>query len=120
MRLLFAESDIVSSENVPGNITTKYSRVNRKEMRSGEMLTVKIVYDKNHGRDKQTGIKNVPILTPLGLPLIGLKEGDMHEDRIYIQSILYQPESEWKAVPKLYARIPELTLSGIEKIINIP
>lgn len=53
MRLLYAESDIVSSENVPGNIIIKYSRVNLKEMRSGEMLTVKIVYDKNHVISKQ-------------------------------------------------------------------
>ncbi|MBP1749191.1 MAG: Transcription elongation factor, greA/greB family [Deltaproteobacteria bacterium] len=86
---------IIDSKNVPGDVVTMNSIVRVRDMVTGEENSFVLVFP------GKTGLKDkaVSILAPIGLALIGYREGDILEwelpsgnVKIQIMEVIYQPE----------------------------
>jgi len=87
---------VVQPQKVPPNVITMNSRVCLLDLESGDRIAVSLVFPDERGTD---GTK-VPVLAPLGLALLGCREGDVMEwrtqqglRRLRVDRVLYQPES---------------------------
>ena len=87
---------VVPPQQVPANVVTMNSRVCLLDPDSGDRMAVSLVFPDARGAD---GTK-VPVLAPLGLALLGCREGDMMEwstqqglRRLRVDRVLYQPEA---------------------------
>ena len=90
-------ANIVDSDEIPEGIVTLYSRVRLRDLRSGELLTCKLVLPSEAGR-VQDGLS---ILAPVGIAMLGYGEGDSFECKtpggtrtFLVESVLFQPEAE--------------------------
>ncbi len=86
---------VLPPKDVPGNVVTMNSIVRIKDLDTGEEKTFALVFPGKAG----AGGKAVSILAPIGIALIGYKEGDIIEwhipgadIRLQIMEIVYQPE----------------------------
>lgn len=87
---------VVPPQSVPPNVITMNSRVCLLDLDNGERMAVSLVFPDARGTDAN----KVPVLAPLGLALLGCREGDVMEwrtqqglRRLRIDRVLYQPES---------------------------
>jgi regulator of nucleoside diphosphate kinase len=88
-------AEVVPPRMVPSNVVTMNSRVCLLDLDTGARTAVALVFPERRGTD---GSK-VPVLAPLGLALLGCREGDVMEwrtrqglRRLRVDRVLYQPE----------------------------
>lgn len=89
------KATVVEPREVPGDIVTMNSIVRVKDVNTGEEHTLILVFP---GKEGMNG-KAVSILSPMGIALIGYREGDIltwdlptGTVKIQIEEIIYQPE----------------------------
>jgi regulator of nucleoside diphosphate kinase len=89
------QAAVVEPREVPGDVVTMNSVVRVRDLDAGEERTLMLVFP---GKEGVNG-KTVSILSPMGIALIGYKEGDILEwelptgtVKIRIEEIIYQPE----------------------------
>lgn len=91
-----ARARVVPVEQLPANVVTMNSRVCLEDVDSGQRTTVSLVFPDPRSADAT----HVPVLSPLGLALLGCHAGDVMEwetaagfRRLRVDSVLYQPEA---------------------------
>ena len=99
LRALEAElgrARIVPPERVPPTVVTMNSRVRLRDLDSGDQIVVSLVFP----AARTSNDSSVPVLAPLGLALLGCREGDVMEwttqegpRRLRIDAVVYQPEA---------------------------
>ncbi len=89
------QATVVEPREVPGDIVTMNSIVRVKDVNTGEEHALILVFP---GKEGMNG-KAVSILSPMGIALIGYREGDIltwdlptGTVKIQIEEIIYQPE----------------------------
>lgn len=89
-------SSVVAEGDVEGDVITMNSKICGREMDSGRCRKLTLVY---HADDDMSGEK-VPVLTPLGVALVGARVGDIVQwsgwrgpRQTRIEKILFQPEA---------------------------
>lgn len=89
-------AEVVEPKNIPDDIITMNSKIEIKDLDSGEEMVYTLVFPENAdiSQDK------ISILAPIGTALIGYKVGDTIEwtvpsglIRLKVKKILYQPEA---------------------------
>lgn len=87
---------LVDPEKVPPDVVTMNSRVSITDMDSGEKKTYSLVFPSNAKIDEN----KLSILAPLGIALLGYREGDIIEakapsgiKKLRINEVIYQPEA---------------------------
>ena len=90
------QAQIVSSEEIPGDVVTMNSRVRLKDLDSGRESIYVLVFP----RDADVAQGRISVLAPIGTAIIGYRAGDMivwsvpaGERRFRLEEILYQPEA---------------------------
>ena len=90
-----AQATVVEPREVPGDVVTMNSIVRVRDVNAGEERTLILVFP---GKEGVRG-KAVSILSPMGIALIGYREGDILSwdlptgtVKIQIEEIIYQPE----------------------------
>ena len=90
------QAQIVSSEEIPGDVVTMNSRVRLKDLDSGRESIYVVVFP----RDADVAQGRISVLAPIGTAIIGYRAGDMivwsvpaGERRFRLEEILYQPEA---------------------------
>jgi regulator of nucleoside diphosphate kinase len=96
LELELARAEVVAPECVPPNVVTMNSRVRLLDLDSGERTSVSLVFPDAAPND---GV-NVPVLSPLGLALLGCREGDVMAwptpegmRKLSLERVIYQPEA---------------------------
>jgi regulator of nucleoside diphosphate kinase len=91
-----ARARIVPASEVPPDVVTMNSRVSLCDLESGERSTVSLVFP----RARDTGDDAVPVLSPLGLALLGCRAGHVLSwdtpdglRTLLIERVAYQPEA---------------------------
>jgi regulator of nucleoside diphosphate kinase len=86
---------VIESKKIPGDVVTMNSIVRIRDIHTGEEHTFVLVFPDKKGLDG----KSVSILSPMGIALIGYREGDIlswdlpsGNVEIQIEEIVYQPE----------------------------
>lgn len=89
------QATIIESKKVPGDVVTMNSIVRVRDMDTGEEQAFILAFPGKTG----VKVKTVSILAPMGIALIGYREGDILEwdlpsgtVRVQIMEIIYQPE----------------------------
>lgn len=84
-------------ERIANNIVTMNSRVLLRELQSGREIEITLTYP----QDADPREQKVSIFSPIGVALLGCKEGDITSWRIpsrigrfRVERVLYQPEAE--------------------------
>ena len=84
-------------DKISKNIITMNSRVLLKELKSGRVTEITIVYP----QDADIRLKKVSLFSPIGVALLGCTEGDIASWRVpagtgrfKVEKVLYQPEAE--------------------------
>lgn len=88
---------VVSPEHVPTSVVTMNTRVRLRDLDSGAQLVVSLVFPTGY----EAHASRVPVLSPLGLALLGCREGDVMEwqtqeglRRLRLEAVIYQPEAQ--------------------------
>ena len=68
---------VVASERVPPTVVTMNSRARLRDLESGAVIAVSLVFPAGQAANESS----VPVLSPLGLALLGCREGDVMEWR---------------------------------------
>lgn len=86
----------VAPDAIPSDVVTMNSKVALRDLAAGECLSLTLVFPDAVAQDAQ----RVPVLSPLGLALLGCRAGDVLEydepggpRRLLIEEIEYQPEA---------------------------
>jgi regulator of nucleoside diphosphate kinase len=87
---------IVEQTEIPGDVITMNSRVQIRDIDSGEQMEVSLVYPSA----SNAAAKRISILAPIGTAILGYRKGDTVEwevpagvRRLKIEDVLYQPEA---------------------------
>jgi regulator of nucleoside diphosphate kinase len=90
---LLESARTVASEKVPGDVVTMNSQIRLKDDRKNEEITCSLVFpwDARSGRDPR--IRNVSVLSPIGVSLLGRRVGHTINGHIRVDEVLYQPEA---------------------------
>ncbi len=87
---------LVDSADVPHDVITMNSKVNITDVESGEKMTYTLVFPS----EANIAENKLSILVPLGMALIGYREGDIIEwpvpsgvRKIRVDHVVYQPEA---------------------------
>lgn len=96
LELELERAHVVPPERLPANVVTMNSRVCLRDVDSGDQTMVSLVFPAARSLARDA----VPVLSPLGLALLGCKEGDEMEwrtsdglRRLRVERVLYQPEA---------------------------
>ncbi len=88
---------VVPPDRVPPTVVTMNSRVRLCDLDSGAQLVVSLVFP----AEQTANDAGVPVLSPLGLALLGCRAGDVMEwrtqeglRRLRVDAVIYQPEAE--------------------------
>jgi regulator of nucleoside diphosphate kinase len=89
-------AQIVSPQQIPGDVITMNSRVVIRDLDSGEDETYTLVYPEQSNAAEG----KISVLAPIGTAMLGYRIGDVFEwevpagkRRLRIEKILYQPEA---------------------------
>jgi regulator of nucleoside diphosphate kinase len=89
-------AQIVSPQQIPGDVITMNSKVIVRDLDSGEDETYTLVYPEQ----ANTAEGKISVLAPIGTAMLGYRIGDVFEwevpagkRRLRIEKILYQPEA---------------------------
>lgn len=87
---------VVANRDIPADVITMNSRVCLRELTSGERWLATLVFPNAHADDPGA----VPVLSPLGLALLGCRAGKVLEwdtacgkRRLLVETVAYQPEA---------------------------
>lgn len=87
---------IQSSAEIPPDVITMYSKVLLRDMDDGEHITYTLVYP----ADADLTEEKVSVLAPVGMAILGYREGDILTwaipdgvVRLEVEKVLYQPEA---------------------------
>ena len=96
LELELGRARVVPAERMPANVITMNSRVRLLDLDSGDRTAVSLVFPDAQVEDDS----RVPVLSQLGLALLGCREGDVltwqtpdGPHRLRIESVIYQPEA---------------------------
>jgi len=91
-----ARAKVVRREQLPPTVVTMNSQVCLRDPDSGERVAISLVFPEAPNPEGD----NVPVLSPMGLALLGCREGDLVEwqtprgpCRARVDGVLYQPEA---------------------------
>ena len=97
LEMELGRAHVVPREQVPATVVTMNSRVRVRDLDNGDQLVVSLVFP----ADRSASGSNVPVLSPLGLALLGCREGDIMEwttpegrRRLRLEAVIYQPEAQ--------------------------
>jgi len=97
LELELGRARIVPPDRVPPTVVTMNSRVRLRDLDSGDQISVALVFPAG----RTSNDSSVPVLSPLGLALLGCREGDVMEwrtqeglRRLRVDAVIYQPEAE--------------------------
>ena len=97
LELELGRARVVPPERVPPTVVTMNSRVRLLDLDSGDQPSVSLVFPAARASNESS----VPVLSPLGLALLGCREGDVLEwqtqegtRRLRVDVVIYQPEAE--------------------------
>lgn len=86
----------VAPDAIPSDVVTMNSKVTLRDVATSECVSLTLVFPDACARDGQ----RVPVLSPLGLALLGCRVGDVVEhskpggpQRLLIERLEYQPEA---------------------------
>ena len=94
LKQILEHSDVISSDLIPDSVVTMDSLVSLKDLRRDESQLVKMSYSPSLQRSKKMLLIDVPILSPLGISLLGQQVGDVLMGRIQVEKMFYQPEAK--------------------------
>ncbi len=84
-------------DRISNNIVTMNSRALLREIKSGREIEITITYP----QDADSKEQKVSVLSPIGIALLGCREGDITSWRVpggigrfKVEKVLYQPEAE--------------------------
>lgn len=87
---------IRSSAEIPPDVITMYSKVLLRDLDDGEHITYTLVYP----ADADLTAEKVSVLAPVGMAILGYREGDILSwavpagvVRLQVEKVLYQPEA---------------------------
>lgn len=87
----------VPPERIGRNVITMNSRVRLRELQSGREIEITLTYP----QDADPREQKVSVFSPIGVALLGCKEGDITSWRIpsrigrfKVERVIYQPEAE--------------------------
>ena len=87
----------VPQDRISGNVVTMNSRALLRELSSGREVEITITYP----QDADSKAQKVSVLSPIGVALLGCREGDITSWRVpagigrfKVEKVLYQPEAE--------------------------
>ena len=94
-----ARATVVPAAEVPAHVVTMNSRVTYTDETAAVRATVKLVYPQS-----PAGRGRLPVTSPLGTALLGLREGqeiDWHfplggRRRLRVEAVHFQPERRWR------------------------
>lgn len=96
LELELSRARTVAPDAVPSDVVTMNSKVVLRDLATGERVCRTLVFPDAYARDEE----HVPVLSPLGLALLGCRAGDVLEyrklrgvRRLLIESVEYQPEA---------------------------
>lgn len=96
LELELERAQVVPAECLPANVVSMNSRVILLDVDRGDQTTLSLVFPDARNHDGAA----VPVLSPLGLALLGCREGDemewaTHEGprRLRVERVTYQPEA---------------------------
>jgi len=99
LELELGRARVVPPERVPPTVVTMNSRARLRDLESGAVIAVSLVFPAGRASSESS----VPVLSPLGLALLGCREGDVMEwrteqglRRLCIDAVIYQPEADGK------------------------
>ncbi|HEX6241261.1 MAG TPA: GreA/GreB family elongation factor, partial [Polyangiales bacterium] len=91
-----ARAHVVSPQQIPATVVTMNSRVRLRDLDTGVVLVVALAFPAGGAAQDAS----VPVLSPLGLALLGCREGDVMEwrtrqgpRRLRVDAVVYQPEA---------------------------
>lgn len=97
LELELGRARVVPPERVPPTVVTMNTRVRLCDLESGEQLVVSLAFP----AARASNDSSVSVLSPLGLALLGCREGDVMEwqtqqglRRLRVDAVIYQPEAE--------------------------
>ena len=97
LELELERAEVVSPLEVPSGVVTMNSRVRLLDLDTGERTYVALVFPDATSTGPGT---DVPVLSPLGLALLGARAGEVMEwplptgqRRLRVEDIVYQPEA---------------------------
>jgi len=89
-------ANVVDPRDVPADVVTMDSKVQLRDLDSGEKLTFTLVFPLNADFSQ----RKVSVLAPIGSAVLGYREGSVVEwdvpsgrRRLKIEKVLYQPEA---------------------------
>jgi regulator of nucleoside diphosphate kinase len=98
LRRALARATVVPAAKVPGDVVTMNSRVTYADETAAVRATVKLVYP-----EQGAARGHLPVTSPLGTALLGLREGQEIEchlplggrRRLRVETVHFQPERSW-------------------------
>ncbi|HVZ33115.1 MAG TPA: GreA/GreB family elongation factor [Polyangiaceae bacterium] len=96
LELELSRAEVVSPDSVPSDVVTMNSRAVLRDLDTGDLLSVALVFPNAYGCEGNA----VPVLSPMGLALLGCRVGhvlawDTAEGtrRLLVDRVEYQPEA---------------------------
>jgi regulator of nucleoside diphosphate kinase len=96
LELELERAHVVKPQSLPANVVSMNSRVCLLDVERGDRTTLSLVFPDARNHDGSA----VAVLSPLGLALLGCREGDemewpMHDGvrRLRVERVMYQPEA---------------------------
>jgi len=83
----------VAPREVAGNVVTMNSQVRLKDHKKKDEMTCSLVFPLDAVKGEDLEKRNVSVLSPMGLSILGRRVGDTIEGRIHVDQMLYQPEA---------------------------
>jgi regulator of nucleoside diphosphate kinase len=96
LRLELNRAEVVSPQNIPGDVITMNSTVCLLDLDTGEEEIYTLVFPE----DAELGLGKISVLAPIGTAMLGYEVGDVFEwevpagkRKLRVERILYQPEA---------------------------
>ncbi len=92
LQQLLETADVIPAEDVPPNVITMNSKVRLWNNDTAREVTLSLVFPADARGSDMDKVK-LSVLTHLGMSILGRRVGDVVEDSIRIDRLLYQPEA---------------------------
>lgn len=93
LRALLENAEIVPPCEIPADVVTLNSTVRLQDKRNDLSITLSLIFPGATRPDANSQQTEAPILSPMGLSLLGRHVGDRIDGHVHIAELLYQPEA---------------------------